>query len=363
MEYIEHERTLSAALNDPSLGIDEPHILNPNIAEQKLEFLYGQMANILLQLSTLTFPRIGSLDQDADGQISVSGRPLTMNMNNVVEFTNNIPLSILPTQPQNYSTTTEWYSALADTHLTQLAFQHNDVFRDEEDMRDKYVARQLFRRLAREGCLTSPPDANKLPQFRIFSGDLRPSNVLVDANDRVVGVIDWEFAYAAPAQFTFDPAWWLLLTSANYWLGGYEPSMEAYEPRLATFLRVLEAEEAREGGDAGVASAMEALTLEGGGAVTLSQRMRRSWEDRTWMISLAARDSWAFDFMFWRYLDRRFFGESEDWDYHARLELLTERERDAMEPFVAVKMEEDKERVLVEWDEERAAARLAEVMV
>lgn len=141
--------------------------------------------------------------------------------------------------------------------------------------------------------------------------------------------------------------------------------MEAYEPRLATFLRVLEAEEAnmREGGDAGVASAMEALALEGGAAVTLSQRMRRSWEDRTWMISLAARDSWAFDFMFWRYLDRRFFGESEDWDYHGRLELLTERERDAMEPFVAVKMEEDKERVLVEWDEERAAARLAEVMV
>lgn len=105
MGYIKHERTLSAALNGPSLGIDDPHILDPNITEPKLEFLYGQMANILLQLSTLTFPRIGSLDEDADGQISVSGRPLTMNMNNVVEFTN-IPPSILPTKPENYSTTT-----------------------------------------------------------------------------------------------------------------------------------------------------------------------------------------------------------------------------------------------------------------
>lgn len=119
IEYIDHERTLSEALKDPSLEIDDPHILDPNISEPKLEFLYGQMANILLQLSTLTLPRIGSLDQDADEQISVSGRPLTMNMNNVVEFTNNIPLSILPTQPQNYSTTSEWYSALADVHLTQ----------------------------------------------------------------------------------------------------------------------------------------------------------------------------------------------------------------------------------------------------
>ena len=47
-----------------------------------------------------------------------------------------------------------------------------------------------------------------------------------------------------------------------------------------------------------------------------------------------------------------FFGESEDWDYHARLHLLTEREREAMEPFVAVKIEEGRERVLVAWDEE-----------
>lgn len=58
-----------------------------------------------------------------------------------------------------------------------------------------------------------------------------------------------------------------------------------------------------------------------------------------------------------------FFGESEDWDYHARLHLLTEREREAMEPFVAVKIEEGRERVLVAWDEEGAVARLGEVMV
>lgn len=141
--------------------------------------------------------------------------------------------------------------------------------------------------------------------------------------------------------------------------------MEAYEPRLETFLRVLEAEEAKmtAGGETGVKEATGALALEGGTAVKLSQRMRRSWDDKTWMISLAARDSWAFDFVFWRYLDRRFFGESEDWDHHARLHLLTEQEKQAMEPFVAVKVEEEKERILVEWNEGNAAAKLAEVMV
>lgn len=34
------------------------------------------MATIVLQLSTLTFPRIGSLVEDDNGVISVEGRPL-----------------------------------------------------------------------------------------------------------------------------------------------------------------------------------------------------------------------------------------------------------------------------------------------
>lgn len=61
MEYIEHEMTMSDALTDPALEPGDPHVLDPSVSEQKLEVLYRQMANVLLQLSTLTFPRIGSL--------------------------------------------------------------------------------------------------------------------------------------------------------------------------------------------------------------------------------------------------------------------------------------------------------------
>lgn len=50
MDYIEHERTMFEALNDPALKPDESYALDSNISGQKLEFLYGQMANILLQL-------------------------------------------------------------------------------------------------------------------------------------------------------------------------------------------------------------------------------------------------------------------------------------------------------------------------
>ncbi|KND87319.1 hypothetical protein TOPH_08058 [Tolypocladium ophioglossoides CBS 100239] len=59
IDYIEHERTMSEALNDPLLDPEESHVLDANIGEEMLRFLYRQMANILLQLSILTFPPDG----------------------------------------------------------------------------------------------------------------------------------------------------------------------------------------------------------------------------------------------------------------------------------------------------------------
>lgn len=52
MEHIDQDQTLSHALNDPSRGIGERHRLDPDISEEKLEFLHRQMATIVLQLST-----------------------------------------------------------------------------------------------------------------------------------------------------------------------------------------------------------------------------------------------------------------------------------------------------------------------
>ncbi|KAK8135220.1 phosphotransferase family protein [Apiospora sp. TS-2023a] len=229
MDYIDHHQNMSRELLDPARE-DQRAILDPNVSEEKLELLYGQMANILLQLSNLKFPLLGSLVDEK-----------------VVH--NDAPASILPSK--TYTSSNEWYRALADLHMAQLALQHNSAVEDEDDARDKYVARQLFRNLAAKNRLFPYPaprggvlnTANE--EFRLFSEDLRPANVLLDKDLRVVGVIDWEFAYAAPAQFSYDPPWWLLVREPEDWPGGYRPFMEIYEPRLRTFLRVLEREEGK----------------------------------------------------------------------------------------------------------------------
>ncbi|KAI1428946.1 phosphotransferase family protein [Xylaria sp. FL1777] len=348
MEYIEHEMTMSEALADP-LDPDEYHVLDPNVSEHKLNLLYGQMANILLQLSRLKFPRIGSLVEHEDGKISVSGRPLTQNMNSLIQLTD-MPPTLLPSPSQTYTNVDEWYTALADMHMAQLVFQHNDAVEDEDDARDKYVARQLFRQLASSGRLTSEDelegDGKDSAGFLIYSSDLRPSNILIDKDLQVVGIIDWEFAYVAPALFAFDPPWWLLLRLPECFDGKYKAWVKAYKPRLETFLRLLEVEEEKMQASSELASSFRHLAL---------------WDAKSRPLSTMI--SWEFDALFWRYLDPKYFGPNEVADHQARLSSLTSKESETMDALVKTKMEEAKERSLVHWDHGSAKAHLARFMV
>lgn len=71
----------------------------------------------------------------------------------------------------------------------------------------KYIARCLFRKIAREIQTESGP-------FHLYCDDLHPSNVLITEPDFMIsGVIDWEFTYVAPAEFTYAAPWWLLFES------------------------------------------------------------------------------------------------------------------------------------------------------
>jgi hypothetical protein len=85
MDYIGHAKNLNAALNTPGFAREDRPILDPQIDAQKLEMLYGQVADILLELNKLSLPKIGSVAPiDDNGCWGVKYRPLTMNMNELV---------------------------------------------------------------------------------------------------------------------------------------------------------------------------------------------------------------------------------------------------------------------------------------
>lgn len=155
IQHVENCGSMSHALampneKDPS----EAHMLNPDVSEDVLESLYGKVAVHLLHLFEPSFPRIGSLAQTDENAFSVAGRPITQNMNNMLQLAN-IPRATLPPEDRTYGTADEWYVALAEMHIAQFVFQHNDLVTTADDCRNKYVARQLFRKLAKQGRLST----------------------------------------------------------------------------------------------------------------------------------------------------------------------------------------------------------------
>lgn len=163
-------------------------------------------------------------------------------------------------------------------HIAQLAFQHNDLISSDEDCRNKYVSQILFRRLAKEGklstfgfaegasCTAPKPNAS----FHLWCDDPRPNSSLVDEFNETVSVIDWELTRSAPTQFILDPPWWLLLDVPEMWSAGMNDWTKKFEQRLETWISSMEMAEA--------AAGYNVLPF------NLSEYMRESWTTgRFWL--------------------------------------------------------------------------------
>ncbi|EKJ75895.1 hypothetical protein FPSE_04075 [Fusarium pseudograminearum CS3096] len=369
LQHINYVRDMSDALAIPNQDPEETPVLNPNIEEDTLRKLYQKIAAILSQLSRPTFTRIGSLIEDDNGCYAVAGRPITQNMNSMIQLAN-IPKAVLPEPHQTHDSADGWYAASAEMHMAQLLFQHNDLVRSENDCRNKYVARFLFHSLAKQGRLSSfgfsEDDWSAQSQiskficrapegsdgFRLWCDDLRPVNLLVNQEDDIIAAIDWEFTYIAPTQFSLDPPWWLLLEAPEMWSSGIDNWADVYDERLKTWLLAMEETEI---------GAIESPPFK------LSAYMRESWSSGRFWLNYAARKSWAFDAIYWKFLDERFFGprdeiNQEDSYWRARVHLLGEKGRQDMETVVARKMGEAKERVLVDWDPTAAKTLLCKTL-
>ena len=74
MEYVDHACDISDALNTPGRPHEERPILDPSVDEEKLQKLYRQIADVLLQLSTLSFSKIGSVTQVDEHTVTLTSK-------------------------------------------------------------------------------------------------------------------------------------------------------------------------------------------------------------------------------------------------------------------------------------------------
>lgn len=322
MSYIEGN-LLSGYLRDPT---QEKDTLLPDISLHVLRRAYHGMAEVILELSKVEFPLIGAIRRDESGTWAVSKGPLTLNMNRIAEFSN-IPQNVF--QRRHFSNAADYFEELAHQHFYHLEYQRNDAIADENDCRKKYIARCLFRKLSRD-----IPSEHCNGPFRLYCDDLNPGNVLVDPSKLIItGVIDWEFSYAAPVEFTYAAPWWLLLERPESWEPDFNQFITRYLPRFRTFLEVLQDCETEK---------IKAGSLAQSGRLSIA--MEQSLDTGLFWICLASRHSAMFDEIYWNFIDPKFFGPFTT--IESRVALLSSEERTNMDAFVAKKLAQKHEATL-----------------
>lgn len=324
MELLEGN-ILTRYLKDP---LRKLATLNLHISEFALKKAYHGMADIVLELSKPDFDAVGALKQDGPGgDWIVHKRPLSFNMNRISQFSN-IPSTAFARQ--RFTDAAEYFEELALQHFYHLQYQRNDAVTSEADCRKKYVARCLFRRISRH---VSSAEHRHGP-FKLFCDDFRPDNILVDASRLdITGAVDWEFTYAAPVEFTHAAPWWLLLERPEDWEPDLNRFLVRYMPRLRVFLEALRECESRK--------ICEGSLLD---SQCLSDAMENSMENGLFWFCLAARHGAMFDEIYWAFIDPQYHGRYTT--LGDRIALLSDEEREGMDAFVQMKIQQAEEETL-----------------
>ncbi|POS69793.1 phosphotransferase [Diaporthe helianthi] len=384
MEHIPHTTTIGMALDDPDFKI-------PSVPKsEKRAYLYQQMADISLQLYSLTSDRIGSLDILEEGGYAVNSGPLPHSIvNQVVNCS--VPVSVLPPRSRIYSSSRDFFVDAVETHIAELLFMSEKFIHSATDCRKKFVARRTVRNLVRARLEEKQADQS-CETFRLWGDDFRPESVLLDENGVVVGVVDWEYTYFAPETYHLNPPWWLLgeITSGhsspdeNSDAGAddsSDPSADASEgfPNLNELSSDIGDQEGEEGGDKDpydwdglVRAYLRALeemeeklqsdqkirpvgnhlfssstkehdvTAHTTRKLPLSRLMKHRWDEDTTEFALTTVISQIvfLDKYFWDMVDEQNRGENALGGYEARVELLDAPSRMLMEWFVHRRVDE-----------------------
>lgn len=164
--------------------------------------------------------------------------------------------------------------------------------------------------------------------FKLFCDDLCPGNVLVNDSLQITGIIDWEFCYAAPAQFAGSIPWWLLLERPHriIYNSGVNAFFDEFLPKADLFLRCMEAKETEQGINPS--------------KYNLSARMRQSIQDRSAWFNMACRMVPSVDMIYWDLLDEYCWGPRKSIARRVYNITTTPEMHKAREDFVKAKVEQ-----------------------
>jgi hypothetical protein len=160
--------------------------------------LFRDISRIMLSLSQIPLPCIGSWTIDNRGILALTNRPLIHQFHSLEN--ENIPTNI----PRNLTNTTTdaYYLDLLACHDSRIRNQPNSIL-DEMD-----GEAQMANLFTMRGLLPSFTDRRFCHGLFVFSlTDLHGSNVFVDSEWHIKSIIDSEWACSIPIQMLAPPYW------------------------------------------------------------------------------------------------------------------------------------------------------------
>ncbi|KAG0153896.1 hypothetical protein PDIDSM_1275 [Penicillium digitatum] len=228
LPYICHQRSImleSGYLVMDYIGNSDVQMLSETWDEyrhqrDKRTNLFKGLSRIMLSLSRVPLPRIGSWTLDSNGALRLSNRPLTLRLHQLENggISTNIGRSL------TYSAAEAYYLDLLSCHDSRIRNQPNSVS-DADDGRAQMARLTMMKALIPH---FSKREHREGPFFYRLT-DLHPSNIFVDSQWNVKFVIDLEWACSLPAE-TLHPPYWLTGRSVDELTGEHlEEFREAYE--------------------------------------------------------------------------------------------------------------------------------------
>jgi hypothetical protein len=232
--YICHQRSImleSGYLVMDYIGNSDVQMLSETWDEHRHQRdkrmnLFKGLSRIMLSLSRVPLPRIGSWTLDSNGALRLSNRPLTLRLHQLENggISTNIGRSL------TYSAADAYYLDLLSCHDSRIRNQPNSVS-DADDGRAQMARLTMMKALIPH---FSKKEHREGPFFYRLT-DLHPSNIFVDSQWNVKFVIDLEWACSLPAE-TLHPPYWLTGRSVDELIGEHlEEFREAYEEFVGTF--------------------------------------------------------------------------------------------------------------------------------
>ncbi|KAF4469004.1 phosphotransferase enzyme family [Fusarium albosuccineum] len=238
---------------------------------QKRNDLYRSLAEIYIELRTLTFDKIGSLAFNEEGEVEVAYGPVSAAFN-TQEMEGLHPSRIRdPRAPQGTFQSSLAYISTLLKMMWNVLHKSPVVTQDEIDAEQTFYYLNRFHEFVRDEWFDE--DLSSAP-FVLSHCDFTTRNIIVDDDMDIIAVLGWEWSHVVPRQFLYPPIWLVTdsldpLTTRQF----YDYHVEEVK-KMCTILRASELEqfettylwdeweEAHENGRLLVAPALERLDLD-----------------------------------------------------------------------------------------------------